>query len=31
MADQLEIEDATMFWEVIKTLSREVLAMKGET
>jgi hypothetical protein len=27
----LSPDDAAMFWEVTKTLSRELLAMKGET
>lgn len=27
----LSPDDAAMFWEVIKTLSRELLAMKGAT
>lgn len=27
----LSLDDATMFWEVTKNLSRELLAMKGET
>jgi hypothetical protein len=27
----LSPDDATMFWEATKTLSRELLAMKGET